>query len=402
MTVINRLAVVEPWRGAFKHPIESFDPANHAAHVAGRFPQPYTLEAFAWDYELLAHLEELAGDRLTLHGGAAAALYLPIEEQRASVDIDVYFDGTEAEFDALIAMLMARWPDATEAYFKFDLHVPREPRRLLPLRTFYATCPSPAGQVSPTGRPGVLVKIEAILRAAPARNPRTNTVLPFADTGPHATLPLNHLVCAKVLALAVGETGIDSGNKTALIKHIYDVFALQRQLTFATAQNVRDLRPALQQMLDFELALARPAAQLRDVVTAVGIFLPTMELTEWRDAARAFGGQLLQRTLSEDEWSLRWRFVRYFAMALGGRADDIEFVETRRRLPLLGVAKLNPAERNDLVRQLAAEVVKWDIPATHIYRSERPDVLFCELAFRGQLRSGLEIVDGVLGKGWDA
>lgn len=399
---VNRLAVVQPWRGSFKHPIDSFDPANHAAHVAGRFPQPHALEAFAWDYELLAHLEELAGDRLTLHGGAAAALYLPIEAQRASVDIDLFFDGSQEEFDALIQALRQRWPDASEAYFKFDPHVPKEPRRLLPLRTFHTTCPSPVGHVSAAGRPGTVVKVEAILRAAPVRAAVENVVLPFAKTGPHMALPLNHLIGAKVLALAVGETGVDAGNQTALIKHIYDVYALQAQLTLNTAQAVRDLRPALQQMLEFELGLAKPHKEVRDVVTAVGIFLPTMELTEWRDAARAFGANLLQRSLSEDEWSLRWRFVRYFAMAVGGRADDIEFVETRRRLPRLAVSKLTAAQRKDLVKVLAAEVVKWDIPATHVYRTERPDVLFCELAFRGQLLTGLALVEGVLGKGWDA
>ncbi len=155
-------------------------------------------------------------------------------------------------------------------------------------------------------------------------------------------------------------------------------------------------------MLQLELSLARPRPQLRDVVTAVGIFLPTMELAAWRQEARGFGANFLQRTLTEDEWSLRWRLVRYFAMALGGRADDVEFIQTRRRLPLLAFDKLGAETRRQLVRRFAEEIVRYDIPPTHAYRTERPDVLFCEMAYRGQMTSALRICNDIIGTGWDA
>ena len=298
-------------------------------------------------------------------------------------------------------LLADRWRREGQPYFSFSPYVPKEPRRFLPLRTFHCVCPSPSGQVRDE-RPGCVVKLEAVLRAAPARELRSGAVLPFVSTGPHAVLPLRYLVVAKIIALAVGETGINAGNEVALIKHIYDVFALQEQLSLRTVQELRDLRPALDEMLQLELSLARPRPQLRDVVTAVGIFLPTMELAAWRQEARGFGANFLQRTLTEDEWSLRWRLVRYFAMALGGRADDVEFIQTRRRLPLLAFDKLGAETRRQLVRRFAEEIVRYDIPPTHAYRTERPDVLFCEMAYRGQMTSALRICNDIIGTGWDA
>jgi len=47
------------------------------------------MELFLWDLEIFLQLQNILGDKLALKGGAAVQFYLPIHEQRTSVDIDM-------------------------------------------------------------------------------------------------------------------------------------------------------------------------------------------------------------------------------------------------------------------------------------------------------------------------
>lgn len=49
------------------------------------------MELFLWDLELFLQIQSILGDRIVLKGGAATQFYLPVEMQRTSVDIDMFF-----------------------------------------------------------------------------------------------------------------------------------------------------------------------------------------------------------------------------------------------------------------------------------------------------------------------
>ena len=53
------------------------------------------MELFLWDLELFLQIQKRLGGHIVLKGGAATQLYLPIEAQRTSVDIDMIFCGTD-------------------------------------------------------------------------------------------------------------------------------------------------------------------------------------------------------------------------------------------------------------------------------------------------------------------
>lgn len=57
------------------------------------------MELFLWDLELFLQIQDRLGERIVLKGGAATQFYLPKLVQRTSVDIDMLFEGTEAEAD---------------------------------------------------------------------------------------------------------------------------------------------------------------------------------------------------------------------------------------------------------------------------------------------------------------
>jgi hypothetical protein len=99
------------------------------------------MELFLWDLEIFLQIQALLKDRIVLKGGAAAQLYLPIEYQRTSVDIDMICAvGIEEVEKALVAI--ERKFNGMNDLFKARPHKPKDPKAILPLMTYYIDVPS--------------------------------------------------------------------------------------------------------------------------------------------------------------------------------------------------------------------------------------------------------------------
>src|ERR1700683_5176808 len=72
------------------------------------------VEAFAWDLEIYGHLQQYLGDAVVLKGGAATQLYLPVELQRTSVDIDIICTATIQEFERVTEEILSRLSRASK------------------------------------------------------------------------------------------------------------------------------------------------------------------------------------------------------------------------------------------------------------------------------------------------
>lgn len=82
------------------------------------FPQPVEVEAAAWDYELIGQLQAELVEQLVLKGGTAAQLYLPVETQRASVDIDMLSLVNPEQISATLKKISSKFQNQ-EGYFEF-------------------------------------------------------------------------------------------------------------------------------------------------------------------------------------------------------------------------------------------------------------------------------------------
>ena len=102
-----------------------------------RFPNPLAVEIFLWDCELAAQLQDVCPDIL-LRGGAAAQLYLPLEKQRGSIDIDITTPLKKSDMVKIVQKVSKSLDD----YVKFELHKPREPIPRLPLVTYFVRMPT--------------------------------------------------------------------------------------------------------------------------------------------------------------------------------------------------------------------------------------------------------------------
>jgi len=99
------------------------------------------MELFLWDLEIFLQLQKILGDRLVLIGGAAVQFYLPISDQRTSVDIDMLFRGIIEEIQDALSQVEAKFPHNNET-FHFVQHNPKQPKTKLPLYTYYLQVPS--------------------------------------------------------------------------------------------------------------------------------------------------------------------------------------------------------------------------------------------------------------------
>ena len=99
------------------------------------------MELFLWDLEIFLQLQRILAEKLVLKGGAAVQFYLPPDYQRTSVDIDMIYCGSQSELDTALLEVENRL-GATETYFRFRRHRPRNPKTLHPLTTFFMTVPS--------------------------------------------------------------------------------------------------------------------------------------------------------------------------------------------------------------------------------------------------------------------
>lgn len=65
--------------------------------LAGGFNSLAKFELFIWDLEIFLQLQRILGDKIILKGGAAIQFYIPMANQRASIDIDIICLATKDE-----------------------------------------------------------------------------------------------------------------------------------------------------------------------------------------------------------------------------------------------------------------------------------------------------------------
>jgi len=187
------------------------------------------MELFLWDLEIFLQLQKILGDRLVLKGGAAVQFYLPISDQRTSVDIDMLFWGTWEEIQDALEQVEAKFPHNNET-FHFVQHNPKQPKTKLPLYTYYLQVPSVC--TSKEIREGTegqqRIKVEFILAAdkIPLSRVHGDQIFAMESTELYQVLPLNILFADKLTTLGPKTIGIQDDRMDEQIKQIYDLYSL--------------------------------------------------------------------------------------------------------------------------------------------------------------------------------
>ena len=184
------------------------------------------IELFLWDLEMFCQIYKRLGDRLVLKGGAAAQLFLPVDWQRTSVDIDMLCRATEEEIRTCL-------DDVENAFMgegdllKFRPHRPKNAKTELPLLTFFLTVPSEV--ITDNNNKGVQeIKLEFFLDKEEWPSVQLKSPEIFAmETGEsYRVLTLEALIADKLTTLGPNTVGIPDFRRDELCKHLYDLDTL--------------------------------------------------------------------------------------------------------------------------------------------------------------------------------
>jgi len=208
--------------GAIRHNREEFlaDIINSKREKYG-LNNSARIEIFLWDLEIFIQLQDILNDKIVLKGGAAAQFYLPIENQRTSVDIDIITSASEEEVSNAIKQI-EEYFNGEDNVLKFRLHTPKEPKTNLHLKTFFVNVPSTINEN------GIQqIKCEFIFFDIPGINKITSPMLFACDTNfTYNVLPINYLIGDKLTTLGPNTIGIQDERSDEQIKQVYDLIEL--------------------------------------------------------------------------------------------------------------------------------------------------------------------------------
>lgn len=276
------------------------------------YPVPIAVEYFLWDCELTAQLQSICPN-LTLKGGAAAQLHLPLERQRGSKDVDLVTTLDLNDIPEIIA-------EATEAFsgcVRYELHQPKKPTPNLPLQTYFAHVPS---KIDP-GRTELEVKIDFLCKCPELSSEVVNSIQTYAlETKSIKCSTAGTLIGDKLLSLAEGSIGLDIEENYP--KQIYDVDALMESCDISK-DFVEDFRKAVD-------CLTITEASYRNIVTTTDDVLENVmsamhkyslvdmpgcdaEIKQQIDSFQQFYVSRNQRR-RKDEWSTKALRIRFLAL----------------------------------------------------------------------------------------
>jgi hypothetical protein len=208
-----------------QHKIEEFTRENiESRKEKYEFNNLGRIEIFLWDLEIFIQLQNILGDKIVLKGGAAAQFYLPIENQRTSVDIDIIVEAKEKDILSAINKIESDF-NGQDRFLKFRPHKPKIPKTNLPLKTYFIDIPS---VISEDGIQQI--KCEFIFLDEVYINKITSPKLFSCDTKlTYNILPLNVLIGDKLTTIGPNTIGIQDDRSDEQIKQVYDLIELIEQ-----------------------------------------------------------------------------------------------------------------------------------------------------------------------------
>jgi hypothetical protein len=340
------------------------------------FSRRDVLESHLWVYELDAQIQKYAKGHSVLKGGACSQIYLPLNVQRCTVDIDAYTDLTPKELDDIMLSIRYKF-NMGKFYCSFKEYVPpfiQESNRL-PMRTFLFFLPFAFKKGKKKEPPWL--KVDFLFFDTNALH--SNIV----SKGETLGLKLNYsplcissyaMICDKLLTFAVNSIGLDIYKVDSFYKNIYDVFYLVNDHT--DIESFKKIASEFKHSIDIEFTIKgiRPieADELLDDVLHTLFKIFTLDLT--KDYKRPhkklikFEESVLQANVKEkldsDTWAMMSMYLYLFSSSLRhylnfGSLEKLKFVEEIIKtyeyydsLPL--------DHKNAYIKKLKSEIILMD------------------------------------------
>lgn len=327
------------------------------------FPQPHLLELLVYDYEIFRQLLSLSR-RFVLKGGAAAQLFFPVEQQRASIDIDLITSHTPGEVEDLFLNKLGKLDFAS-----VKVHVPKKPKKSLPLVTYLVDLPS-------VTRESCQVKIDILfeeLSSYRVEAIRERELFALKVTGGFPCVTRGSLVADKLLTLASRSIGIAKAREDQLPKHLYDLFRLMKVMK---PKDFDDVLFSFPRIARSEMGFRKIEHELKDVIGHVDEFLSEVTRADYRDERmkkliQDFQSAYVNREArgSLQDWVIGALRLRYLLKAIrkvliekkDKKASFEKFIECERELQRIGGRGIDDKRvlRDKLLEEAKKKIPYW-------------------------------------------
>ena len=281
-----------------------------------KFSQSIHIEMLIWDFEIFAHLTASHND-FVLKGGAAAQIYLPVERQRASRDIDLATTLTEKEIEEALEKVKQKFEANVKdnEHFTWKLRKPlKEPKhKIEELYCYDIIVPTRVG--SSFGKQNAsLLQIDAICyEKLPFRVINlANPILFKLGLKPFPIISKGSLIGDKLLTLADSTVGILAKNEEdyeSYFKQIYDLTHLID--SFIDQEEVlNDIIFTIKQLTPIELKYRKLDKSIKDVLVDI---IESLKKKKYFDCDSSEPSQTLRYSitnfrsnyLNKDEWVIQ-------------------------------------------------------------------------------------------------
>lgn len=349
---------------------------------------PLAVEMFLWDIEVSAELQNL-DDQLILKGGAAAQLFLPLEKQRGSTDIDLKSapSSTEEDISNVMNQLERKLP-----LLRLERHNPVAPNPKLPLVTYLVIVTSALGVMN--GRT-LEIKADILLR-----EPELPTVVvenrpTFALDVKRMRVPtLGTSIGDKLLTVAKESVGMT--REEDYPKQMYDIDLLSQEIAQADFEDIVNAVASLTPVEAAYRALkTRPEEAIQHVIDLTPGYSridTTLGITEHKRHVNSFQQFLVSQSqrLALYDWASRPLRIRFLAslvgMVLNGQIRPPDAVKKlTMAYRIADGMERTPANKIASVRSKLLPMIPERIPHFKELRGKPPSRVFWEAAIPDSL-----------------
>ncbi len=195
----------------------------------GGFNSIAKFELFIWDLEMFLQIQALLGEKMVLKGGAATQFYIPVSNQRTSIDIDMLCMASPDEVHKALKQIENRL-DGKDEYLKFKLYKPKNPKvGLVRLETYFVTVPSICSSselFASQGKQAVKVEFLYMDSSYPANHINAPNLFALETDRTFNILPLVNLFGDKLTTVGPNTIGIPKERADEQFKQLYDLITL--------------------------------------------------------------------------------------------------------------------------------------------------------------------------------
>lgn len=298
-----------------------------------KFSQSIHIEMLLWDFEIFAQLTAIHKD-FVLKGGAATQIYLPVEKQRASRDIDLATTLTEKEIENALNNVKKRFEEkvSDNEHFTWSLaKPPKEPlKKIEELHCYEIIVPTKVG--SSFGKQNAsILKIDAICYdKLPFRV--INIESPMLFNLKLKSFPIiskGSLIGDKLLTLADSTIGILAKNEDDYESYFKQIYDLTHLIDFFVSDEevLKDILFTIEHLTPIELRYRKLSKSINEVLIDIINSLEkkkyfdcdSLELSQnLRDSITNFRANYLNKEewLIQDYWAARISKIQFFTKIL--------------------------------------------------------------------------------------